>query len=62
MDQLATRLIKDKADDGQFDESLITFEELAQVKKTLVKTLCAFTHTRIKYPVREDKPVPDINA
>lgn len=62
LDQLATRLIKDKADDGQFDESLITFEELAQVKKTLVKTLCAFTHTRIKYPVREDKPVPDINA
>lgn len=62
LDALATRLIKEKADDGQFDESLITFEELATVKRTLVKTLCAFTHTRVKYPTRDDKPIPDINS
>ena len=51
--ELANRLIREKADDGQFDECLLTFEELAVVKQTLVKTLVAFAHTRIKYPKRE---------
>lgn len=50
---LANRLIRDKSDDGQFDECLITFEELMKVKATLVKTLVALGHGRIKYPTRE---------
>ena len=50
---LATRLIKDKADGGQFDNCLLTFEELAIVKMTLVKTLVAYGHTRVKYPTQE---------
>jgi membrane-associated HD superfamily phosphohydrolase len=50
---LAGRLIKDKADDGQFDQSLLTFEELAIVKTTLVKTLVAYGHSRVKYPMQE---------
>ncbi len=54
IEELATRLIKEKADDGQFDECLITFEELAIVKKTLIKTLCAFAHSRVKYPARDN--------
>ncbi|HEV8051309.1 MAG TPA: HDIG domain-containing protein, partial [Parachlamydiaceae bacterium] len=53
---LATRLIKAKADDGQFDNCLLTFEELAIVKMTLVKTLVAYGHSRIKYPTQEVKP------
>lgn len=52
---LANRLVRDKMDDGQFDHCLLTFEELAIVKKTLVKTLLAFSHARVKYPVREVK-------
>lgn len=55
--ELATRLIKEKADDCQFDNSLLTFEELAIVKMTLVKTLVAYGHSRVKYPAREVKPV-----
>jgi hypothetical protein len=53
--ELANRLIKDKADDGQFDNCLLTFEELAVVKTTLVKTLVAFGHARVKYPTPEPK-------
>ena len=53
--ELANRLIKEKAEDGQFDQSLLTFEELAKVKSTLVKTLVAYGHARIKYPAREPK-------
>jgi len=52
---LAHRLIREKADDGQFDECLLTFEELSIVKQTLVKTLVAFAHARIKYPSRDVK-------
>lgn len=58
--ELATRLIKDKADDGQFDNCLLTFEELAIVKSTLVKTLVAYGHTRVKYPSQESKVSPDV--
>lgn len=53
---LATGLIKAKADDGQLDNCLLTFEELAIVKLTLVKTLVAYGHTRVKYPSQEIKP------
>jgi cyclic-di-AMP phosphodiesterase PgpH len=55
LNDLAHRLIREKAEDGQFDQCLLTFEELAIVKSTLVKTLVAYGHARIKYPVREQK-------
>lgn len=48
--QLATRLIREKAQDGQFDQCLLTFEELAIVQATLIKTLVAYGHSRVKYP------------
>lgn len=57
--ELATRLIKEKADDGQFDNSLLTFEELAIVKMTLMKTLVAYGHSRVKYPMQESKASSD---
>lgn len=50
--RLAHTLVREKADDGQFDQCLLTFEELAIVKKVLVKTLFASSHRRIKYPKR----------
>lgn len=53
--ELANRLLREKADDGQFDDCLLTFEELTIVKETLVKTLVAFAHSRIKYPTQEPK-------
>lgn len=53
LNELASRLIRDKADDGQFDHCLLTFEEMAIVKATLVKTLVAYSHSRVKYPTKE---------
>ncbi len=50
--ELINRLIREKAEDGQFDECLLTFEELDIVKKTMVKVLVAAGHTRVKYPAR----------
>lgn len=43
-------LVAQKSEDGQFDESPLTFEEMKIVKRTLVKNLLAASHPRIKYP------------
>lgn len=51
--ELINRLVREKTDDGQFDDCLLTFEEMAILKKTMVKTLVAAFHSRIKYPLRE---------
>ena len=51
--RLIEQIVREKADDGQLDECLLTFEELSLVKKTMVQTLVAGLHTRIKYPKRE---------
>lgn len=51
--ELVTRLIREKVDEGQFDDCLLTYEEMAVVKATLVKTMVAFSHSRVKYPKRE---------
>lgn len=47
---LVETLIAQKMEDNQFDSSLLTFEELNVVKTTLIKTLLAASHPRIKYP------------
>ena len=51
--ELIDRLVREKVDDGQFDNCLLTFEDLSIIKKVLVKTLLAAGHSRIKYPSRE---------
>jgi putative nucleotidyltransferase with HDIG domain len=48
--ELVERLITQKMQDGQFDDSMLTFEELGVVKEILIKTLLAASHPRIKYP------------
>lgn len=48
--ELINQLVAQKARDGQFDDCLLTFEELSIVKKTLTTTLLASAHSRIKYP------------
>lgn len=48
--KLLDKLIAQKSEERQFDDSLLTFEELSIVRKTLVQTLLAASHPRIKYP------------
>lgn len=55
LQELIDRLVKEKVEDGQFDDCRLTFQELSCVKKTLVKTLLAAGHSRIKYPVHEQE-------
>jgi hypothetical protein len=53
--ELIDRIVREKVEDGQFDQCLLTFEDLSIVKRVLVKTLLAAGHSRIKYPVPERK-------
>lgn len=50
--KLVDRLIAEKAEENQFDDCQLTFEELTKIKKALVKSLLLAQHTRIKYPKR----------
>lgn len=51
--ELLDRLVRNKIDDGQFNECTLTFREITIVKRMLVKTLLAAGHGRVKYPVQE---------
>ncbi len=53
LDEMVGRLVDEKAEDGQFENCQLTFEELGRVKRTLVKTLLVTHHVRVKYPKKE---------
>lgn len=48
--EMVDKLVAKKAEDGQFDDCELTFEELGRVKKAIVKALLATCHLRFKYP------------
>jgi cyclic-di-AMP phosphodiesterase PgpH len=48
--EMVDKLVSEKAEDGQFDECNLTFEELSRVKAKLVKSLLLTHHIRVKYP------------
>ena len=50
--KMVGKLVSEKAEEGQFDECQLTFEELGIVKKAIVKALLVTRHIRIKYPTR----------
>jgi len=53
---LVDKIVKERADDGQFDDCCLTFEELKMVKESILKTLVLTRHIRIKYPeITEEK-------
>ncbi len=50
IDQLINNIIKDRLQDGQLDDSHLTFKELTKIKQTISETLTGIYHTRIQYP------------
>jgi len=56
LQELVDRLVKERVDEGQLDECLLTFKELGTIKNTLIKTLLHTYHARIKYPEKSRKP------
>ncbi len=55
IENLVRKIIKDKLEDGQFDESDLTLKELDQVAISICETLKGTFHQRIEYPEDDKK-------
>ncbi|MCH7668095.1 MAG: HDIG domain-containing protein [Acidobacteria bacterium] len=47
---LVDTIVGEKLDDGQLEESDLTFGELTRVKRAIVEALVGYYHTRVPYP------------
>ena len=48
--KLVDAIVNEKQEDGQLDESELTFGDLTRIKLALVEALIGYYHTRIPYP------------
>jgi hypothetical protein len=48
--RLVEAIIAEKVEDGQLEESAVTFGELTRIKEAFVDALIGYYHTRIPYP------------
>jgi putative nucleotidyltransferase with HDIG domain len=53
IESLVHEIAKKKLEDGQFDECPITIEQLKIVQNSLIKSLNAMYHARVKYPEQQ---------
>lgn len=53
IEALVRSLGRKRLEDGQFDDSPLTFRELRTVEDSIIKSLCAIYHGRIAYPNRQ---------
>ncbi|MBN1289859.1 MAG: HDIG domain-containing protein [Actinobacteria bacterium] len=50
IEQMVSRIVDDKIDDGQLDECDITFGDISKIKSVFAKILISTYHPRITYP------------
>ena len=50
IDQLVHAMANKRLMDGQFDECNLTLKELHKIEQSIIKTVCAIYHGRVKYP------------
>ncbi|MGI9528899.1 MAG: hypothetical protein ACR2NG_04245, partial [Acidimicrobiia bacterium] len=48
--KLVDDIVAEKLEDGQFDDSSITFGDLTVIKREIVAGLAAYYHARVEYP------------
>ncbi len=53
LESLIDGIIETRIEDGQLDESSLTFSDLARIKETFLNLLCGIYHFRVKYPDQE---------
>ncbi len=56
IENMVRQITETKLKDGQFDDCGLTLHELRVVENSIIKSLIAVRHTRIKYPGQGDKP------
>lgn len=50
LQQVVDTVVGEKVDDGQLDESALTFGDLTAIKAELVRALMGYYHARVPYP------------
>ncbi len=50
LESIIQKIIRERLDDGQFDDSNLTLKDLNQIKNSFVKVLSGMFHNRIEYP------------
>jgi len=50
LEQLIKKIVREKLEDGQLDESLLTLRDLEKITKSFVQGLTTIYHSRIEYP------------
>jgi len=53
IEAVVSEIVLKRLNDGQFDQCDLTFKQLADIEKSLVKSLCSIYHGRIVYPEAE---------
>ncbi|MBW3561273.1 MAG: HDIG domain-containing protein [Actinobacteria bacterium] len=53
LEDIVEGLFADRIDDGQLDQSPLTFKDLATVKRSFIETLVGVYHPRIAYPGKD---------
>jgi hypothetical protein len=62
IEQLVSRLVAEKIEDGQLDNCPLTYGDLEQIKRSFVHTLMGQLHSRVEYPELEERiDSPDRN-
>ena len=60
IESLVRKMSRRRLDDGQLDDSDLTFRDLRVIEDSIIKSLCAIYHSRIAYPGgREDRDQRD---
>ncbi len=54
IETLVNEIVRKKMKEGQLDNADLTLHELAEAKKSFIKTLNSMLHTRISYPASND--------
>ena len=56
LEVIVRTLIAERVDDGQLDESSLTFADLATITESFISTLVGVYHPRIAYPPKPETP------
>ncbi|CAM3265753.1 HDIG domain-containing metalloprotein [Rhodothermus bifroesti] len=63
LEALIEQIVQARIEDGQLDDTDLTFQDLRQIKQTFLQMLLAIYHIRIKYPGDEAESLePDAEA
>ncbi|HEY8463135.1 MAG TPA: HDIG domain-containing metalloprotein [Bacillota bacterium] len=57
IESLVQKIIRERLDDGQFDECSLTLKDLTAVKNSFIKVLGGLYHSRIEYPEKVLKEI-----